>query len=323
MSGRKASVAAVALVTLCAAPALAQHTISIDIENDVFTGTDRHYTNGLRIGWLSPDRNAEWIDRAFDRWQMPAPPGRKRLSLSLGQNMYTPEDITRPRPDDRPYGGILYVGFGVIADTGTRYDLLELDLGIVGPASLAAPTQSWFHQLIDSPIPKGWQSQIGNEPAVNLSWERKWRNLDRLPHGFAIDFTPHLSVSLGNVFTYAGAGGMLRFGHNVPDNDYGPPRIRPSAPGSAMFEPNGTFGWYVFAGGEARAVARNIFLDGNTFGDSLSVDKRPFVADFQAGVSFNVWRYARLAYTYVLRSKEFDGQTSADRFAAISLSMNF
>lgn len=314
---------ALVAMLLAVSPVAAQNTISVDIENDLFTGTDGHYTNGLRIGWMSPDRDAAWIDEAFDRYDIPAPPGRKRLSLSLGQNMYTPQSITRPAPGDRPYGGILYLGFGVIADTGHRYDLLELDLGVIGPASLAAPTQSWFHGLIGSPQPKGWHNQIDNEPALNLVWERKWRNLLPGPAGFDFDVTPQLALSLGNVFTYAGGGATLRVGRNIPDNDYGPPRIRPSAPGSAMFEPNGKLGWYLFAGFEGRAVARNIFLDGNTFGDGPSVDKRPVVVDLQAGLSINLYRYIRLAYTYVLRSKEFEGQVDPDRFGAVSVSLNF
>jgi len=320
----KATVAAaLGALLLAASPALAENTVSLDVENDLFTGTDGHYTNGLRIGWLSPDRDAAWIDEAFARYNVPAPPGRKRLSLSLGQNMYTPQSITRPAAGDRPYGGILYLGFGVIADTGWRYDLLELELGVVGPTSMAAPTQSWFHSVIGSPQPKGWHDQIDNEPAMNLVWERKWRNLQRGAGDLDFDVTPQISVSLGNIFTYAGGGATVRVGRNIPGNDYGPPRIRPSAPGSAMFEPNGTLGWYLFAGIEGRAVARNIFLDGNTFGDGPSVDKRHVVVDLQAGVSVSLYRYVRLAYTYVMRSKEFAGQADPDRFGAVSVSLNF
>lgn len=66
---------------------------------------------------------------------------------------------------------------------------------------------------------------------------------------------------------------MLRLGQRLP-LDYGPPRIQPSLPGSGFFvPPQDRFGWYLFAGVEGRAVARNIFLDGNTFRDSRSVDK--------------------------------------------------
>ena len=78
------------------------------------------------------------------------------------------------------------------------------------------------------------------------------------------------------------------------------------------------FGWYLFAGVEGRAVAYNAFLDGPWFRASPDVEKKPFVADVQAGAALT-WRGFRFAYTYVLRTREFDGQESSDRFGAITL----
>src|SRR3546814_17784538 len=103
-------------------------------------------------------------------------------------------------------------------------------------------------------------------------------------NNLGVDVTPHLGAALGNVYTYGAGGLTLRFGEDLPD-DYGPPRIRPALPGSDYFRPTDDFGWYFFAGAEGRIVARNIFLDGNTFKDSHSVDKRPLVADLQAGLA--------------------------------------
>ena len=66
-----------------------------------------------------------------------------------------------------------------------------------------------------------------------------------------------------------------------------PPRIRPGLSGSNFFlsdtDSGRDFGWYLFGGVEGRAVAHNLFLDGNTFAKSLSVQKKTFVADFQGG----------------------------------------
>jgi hypothetical protein len=58
--------------------------------------------------------------------------------------------------------------------------------------------------------------------------------------------------------------------------------IRPGYSGSSYFsgERAGVkFGWDFFVGTQARAVARNIFLDGSTFQNSRSVVKEPVVAD--------------------------------------------
>ena len=81
----------------------------------------------------------------------------------------------------------------------------------------------------------------------------------------------------------------IRIGDDLPNN-YGPPRIRPSLPGSDFFVNRDKLGWYLFAGFECRLVGRNIFLDGNTFSDSHSMDKRYLVGDFQTGVALTYGR---------------------------------
>jgi len=65
-------------------------------------------------------------------------------------------------------------------------------------------------------------------------------------------------------------------------------------------------------------MGRNIFLDGNTFTDSHSVDKETLVGDFQVGFAFHL-RNIRIAFTHIVRSKEFEGQTERARYGAINL----
>lgn len=65
---------------------------------------------------------------------------------------------------------------------------------------------------------------------------------------------------------------MAWLGFNLP-REYDPMRIAPSLPGSDYFEPTAGLGAYVFAGVNGRAVARNLFLDGNSFQSSRKVDK--------------------------------------------------
>ena len=67
-------------------------------------------------------------------------------------------------------------------------------------------------------------------------------------------------------------------------------------------------------------MLQNIFLDGNTFKDSHSVDKEPLVGDFQAGLVLT-WKGYRLSFTSVHRTREFEGQESSTRYGAFSLSI--
>jgi hypothetical protein len=304
-------------------------TFSLVYENDVFYDTDRAYTNGVRASWVTgPDETPEWALNAAHYLPFFPPVARIRTSYVLGQNMYTPSDITVADPADgeRPYAGWLYGAIGLIAESGDnleQLDQLELSLGVVGPASFAEQTQKFVHRNIThSPDPKGWDTQLKNEPAVLLTYQRSWR--DFVSDSFAgvrFDVTPHAGGALGNVFTYANIGLTLRIGNDLP-LDYGPPRIQPGLPGSGFFLlPNG-FRWYLFAGVEGRAMARNIFLDGNSFTDSRSVNKRVLVGDLQYGAAI-AWRNMRLSYTHVVRTPEYDGQDGDADFGAVSLSVRF
>ncbi len=296
-------------------------------ENDLyaFDNNDRHYTNGVRLGWMSADDDvAEWAKELGDNLPFLDPTARRRVGVSLGHNLYTPENkaTTELNPRDRPYAAWLYTGFALQSESPTRLDTIEIDIGVVGPAALGKPIQNNYHRLIGANGAHGWSHQIKNEPGLAVVFERKWRQIFEMPvGGLGVDAIPHISGSVGNVFTYGGAGLMVRFGEDLT-SDFGPPRIRPALPGSQSFRPRDAFGWYLFAGAEGRYVVRDIFLDGNTFTDSHSVDKKPLVADFQMGLAL-LFERVRLSYTQVIRTREFEGQARPDMFGSISLSARF
>jgi hypothetical protein len=304
-------------------------TFTFEFENDFFSTTDRHFTHGTKLNYVTNERAPGINDPiAMAAAYVPFFPknARARASYSLGQNMYTPSDITREEllPNDRPYAGWLYAGFGLVAENPekNRIDNLEIDIGVVGPWSKADKTQKQWHRWFDYDDPKGWDNQIKNEPGIIILFERQQRlaKMD-LPMGLEWEFVPSFGFAAGNVMTYASAGATLRIGDDL-SVDYGPPRIRPSMPTGGFLRRHEGFNWYMFAALGGRAVARNIFLDGNTFSDSHSVDKRYLVGDLQAGVAvqYESWR---VAYTHILRTKEFDSQDTPDRFGALSISYQF
>lgn len=325
--------------------------LTIQIENDWFGGPlnrDRHYSTGLRLNWMSPNLyDAPQSLRDFTdtpEYLLAFLDGRKagqvkrRYGISLGQSLYTPENKQARQllKDERPYAAWLYLGFSLQTirydaekpdrqQDAIRQDTWQLDVGMVGPAALGRQVQNNFHKLIGVDKSYGWDNQLKNEPGVNLTFERKWRIgravLFDEPVKLRSDVVPMAGVSVGNVNTYAAAGAIVRLGQDL-GNDFGPPRIRPSLPGSETFDLEDPFGWYIFAGVEGSAVARNIALDGNTFRDSHSVDKKIFVADFMAGAAVFIGR-TRLAYTHVLRTKEYKGQKGMDQYGALTFSVGF
>ena len=300
--------------------------VNLQFENDRFVNTDRHYTHGMRAAIVPPasyvPQWATWLSSnllgvANSVYQ----PGNKtRLGFALGYNIFTPDDISQRGliVDDRPYAGWLYGGLALHAETETRLDSIELNLGLVGPSAHAEDIQVTFHEWINSTRPQGWDNQLENEPTIMLIFERKVRIVPRIDMTvLELDAVPYFGFALGNVYTFADVGAFLRIGGNMPDS-FGPPRMKPSLSGNDSFDDQEGFGWYFYFGGEARAVARNIFIDGNTFSQSHSVSKKPFVGDIQGGIVL-AWGPVRLAYTHVYRTREYHEQPNPDRFGGLSL----
>lgn len=309
-------------------------------ENDLFADTDQNYTNGAKLTWISPDltryseseKLPEWGLWIVRRLPFINEPGLQRnIAFSVGQNMYTPEDISRSDliTDDRPYGGWTYFGAAFHSKSDRRLDSMEIQAGIVGPASFTDETQKFVHRLRDIQIPRGWDHQIGNEPGLALVYERKWRALTLgTPGKTGFDAIPHLGATLGNVYTYANAGMMLRLGWNLPI-DFGTSLIRPAgdtdAPAGARdlrIAERPSFGWHLFGALNGRAVLRDIFLDGNTFRDSHSVDKKNLVAEAVAGVSVILGRF-KISYAQVFQTKSYEIQKDNHCFGSITISFSY
>lgn len=307
--------------------------LSISIENDNFGGgTDRYYTSGVRATWFNAKTDVpkpiQEITEHIPTFDVNEETG---TFFTLGHNLYSPEDIRQEslQINDRPWAAFLYGSVGLAnvtynEDTPHHVDELEFTLGLVGPEALGKQTQRFVHQYItpESPDPRGWKNQLNFEPGLMVSWQR------RMPYAWSYDseyfnarLEPSFNVTLGNIRTHAGFGGMLVIGSSQLQDT--PPRVRPAVPGTGVFLDSGhLIDWQLFVGANGRAVARDIFLDGNTFSDSHSVDKRYFVGDLTAGATLSFDDY-RLAYTLNLRSKEFKKQDENSIFGSLTLTKRF
>ena len=277
--------AAAAAAVWIASPATAADepksgAFSIQFENDIFFDTDRHYTNGVALDYTTaPQDTPPWLADFAHHLPFFASTGDVRTDYQIAQDIFTPANTHIPVPDptDRPYAGYLYVGLGILSNSDTHLDQAQLQLGVVGPASLAQDAQNWVHSILGNQLAQGWHFQLRDEPVANVFYERSWKLIPpRSIFGVFFDLEPHAGIAAGNAYDYVNAGAMARVGINLPD-DFGPPRLEPSLPGSNFFEPNGTLSAYIFGGVDGRVVGRNIFLDGNSFQPSPSVDKRILV----------------------------------------------
>ncbi|GGY49138.1 lipid A deacylase LpxR family protein [Parvularcula lutaonensis] len=289
-------------------------TLTFTVENDVVSGQDRHYTNGLRIAYVTAPVTPNALERMLSK-----DGDTVRRSFSLSQQIYTPEDLftDTPDPDDHPYNGYLFGEASVLTERDGRWDLYTLEVGVVGEGALGEETQNWFHRTFDFWEAEGWDTQMDTEATVNVSYDWKGRPWAEGKIGsLDAEFTPVAGFSAGTVAINARAGGMVRIGPELVPN-FGPARIRPSLTGSGHFSKGGS--WFVFAGVQGRAVAHDLFLEGSFFQDSATVEAETFVADFQGGIVAEVGK-AQLSWTYIARTKRYATQDNGgDQFGAFSV----
>jgi len=300
---------------------------SIQLENDLWgSSDDRFYTNGWEFSYVSPNPPPKLLQQITDWLPFYDKGETVYYGYNIGQKIFTPEDTTKVSLiiNDRPYAGWLYyetiIGHRYM-DRGDRELMngLFLTLGVVGPAPLAEESQKLIHEIVNSPDPKGWDNQLDNELGLNATFLQKWRRIHNFDERWQSEVSLHTGLTLGNVYSYASAGIMMRWGTHLKD-DIGPPTISPGFPGFPAFNSNRQDNWYFFIGFETRAVARNIFLDGNTDGDSHSVDKKNLIGDLPLGIAFH-FNDMRVSFSQMYRSKEFEGQSEPTRYGAINFTV--
>jgi hypothetical protein len=302
--------------------------LTLTSENDNYgSGDDQDYTNGIRATYFKRGMRSPFLVNLADKY-IPTFEVNETTSVhySLGQSLYTPKNTQTaiPNPNDRPYAAFLYgsAGFATLSDN--HIDSVELTLGVVGPAAFGEETQTFVHDVLDVDEPQGWDHQLENELGAIVSWQRQW------PEVYATDIDafwfrvmPHTGMTLGNIYTYGSAGLTLQLTPKQFQWQGQPQRVRPAMPGNGFFAvQDNKFAWSLFAGVEGRAIGRNIFLDGNSFENSPSVDKEYFVADANAGVSTTYGR-TQISYTLNWRSREFEGQDDPSIFGVISIGRRF
>lgn len=318
-----------------AADGLSDSSVILVEENDTVVRTDRHYTQGLKLTYAASEQPADAEGRVarLGRWlpQTGFEPDAVRWGVSLGQNIYTPSDISVKTlmENDRPYAGFLYSSWFIQRRTFLSEHFAQMDhwqavVGIIGAASLAEEAQNTVHRLRNIGEAQGWKYQLKTEPGIALQYERCWQLSSGKVNGWEAQALPYTGASLGNVGAYGAAGGQVRAGWHLP-NGFGVNTIDTIVPLSGGLPQDGSghcFGFYFFGGVEGRAVGYNTFLDGNIFQDSHHVTKYPLVGDLKFGGALS-FKYVDLLYTHTLRTKEFVGQQSTDSFGSVALRVNW
>jgi hypothetical protein len=298
----------------------------VSFGNDTFVNTDRSFTHGGKLTLMSRDIKT-YRDNPLLRWFSftNGPKSEHCYSISIGQNVYTPNNIETVDflENDRPYAGYLYLGFGVHSRNEKRQDTFEIDIGIVGRHSFAEEMQEIIHYVFSHEDPLGWDHQLKDEFAFQTVFERKIRVYRRTAEsGMGVELIPHFGGGLGNVYIYANAGYQVRFGWNLP-LDFGVDMHRPGGDTNiGILNYRQETSIHIFAALDGQAVYRNIFLDGNTIVDSHRVDKHPFTANIMAGIGLRLKRFY-ITFNYVFWTKKFKTELENHRFGVMNISYSF
>lgn len=304
--------------------------VTLTVENDVFTQSDNNYTNGIGVAWVSDAVHAsddDFVGRWTRLWSfLPfvADEGYTNYAAwSLAQEINTPDDIDDPdpSPDDQPYSGILYLDSTLYARNPDWTHAWQLKLGVVGPASKAGDVQRDFHRLIGADKPRGWDTQLPNEPVVNLSYtvahlaaaghvgqSAQWR------------MVPVATAGIGNYFTGAGVGVYGEVGWNLVDA-LGVTALRSGLNTASTIgvEPLDRWSVSFFGGVGAYGIAHFLPLDGTLFRDSRSVDSKPLIGMGSFGLCLRRDRFT-LSYARTVFTKTFKTERQGTDFGTVSLS---
>jgi len=330
----------VVLLTSCAAGCVTQSSaayngaMTFTLENDVLTGSDNNYTNGLGVTWASADLSSYDKDKFVSKWGqfwsfLPFVEDEGYATYAawtIAQEMATPDDIDNPNPplDDQPYAGMLYLDSLLYARKERWTHAWELELGVVGPASQAEHVQTRFHDIIGSDEAKGWDTQLPNEPIINVGYT--FAHLAAAGHaGQSAEWriVPLGTVGVGTHFTGFGLGAYAEVGWHLVDA-LGGSSLRSGLNAASTVGVGPVHGWSVafFGGLGGYGVAHFLPLDGTVFKDSRSVDSEPWVGNAACGFSLRHGGFAAsLAANFF--TKTFKTQKTADSFGILSLSWYF
>jgi lipid A 3-O-deacylase len=284
-------------------------------DNDayLFYGQDRYYTNGLFINFR----------HATDQQKLGKNLEKVIYEFTVGQKMYNPGSGSAPIPalHDRPFAAYLYAGSNISLFYKNESALkFGLELGTVGPDALGEDAQELLHKIVGFYELAGWQYQIKNELAVNLSAQYVkllTRNSDS-----KTDLSLEAYANIGTTFSGAGAGILFRTGKiNQLFNSAATNSVIGNNSTSSKLVKNEVF---FYAKPQLNFVAYDATISGSMFNKDSPVtfDTKRFVFAQQLGFNYSTPRFT-FDYSILFKSKEVKSVAKAHQYGTISMYYRF
>jgi len=263
---------------------VALRTLTLRVDNDAFDfwepawdRPDEDYTSGVRIVYDNAWK-PWWSSKIWTR--VPRCNGSATPCVTstawIGQDTYTAERDSNENLETvgaRPSAGWLYYGEEYRRVSADRADLLDLTFGVTGPPSLAQYTQELAHSFaptLNGPI--DWKHQLAFEPGVIAAYEHDEIVTVLSLDAVALQVIPSATATVGNVLTEGTAKVQARLGYNMKN-----PWLPALKDSPIEFAATASIA--------GNAVARDLFLDGNTFRKGPRVGHEPFYGERDLGLS--------------------------------------
>lgn len=287
------------------------------LDNDFYIAfqQDRYYTTGT-FGYF---RHALKQDTSNQKIE------KKILEIEGGQKIYNAfwshaPDVTT---HDRPFAGYLYAGAGLGWFYKSEAILkVSAQLGILGPSSLAEQIQTGFHKLINAYwAVEGWDYQVKDEVALNL--ELSYQHLFYRTNRKLFDFSGSSGVLLGNTFSGANAGVLIRFGKLNPfdDSSYANSRIK----NKVGDDKKSKLEFFLFTKPQLNFAAYDATIQGGLFRSDkgpVTFGIKNWVYSQQIGLNFAANRFTG-KYIVTLKTKEVESTASAYHYGSFAFSYRF
>lgn len=302
-----------------------KNKVNLYIENDLPSGTDDGYSSGVNFSLLYQIHDENYFlysllgnnNEATDSY----------ISFGLTNQIFTPTNIEESNLilNDRPYASWSYFETSIHKASKDELRSLSLQVGMVGPSSCGEQFQLTLHRMMSFDKIKGWDNQLENELGINLKYVQKWRYELDTYKGLESVIIPFASAELGNIAINAQGGFTSRIGWNL-SKDFGISSLELGADPSILTysqkRNSNIWGFSFNFTAAGSAIARDIFLDGNTFSVSHSVEKENFVGHFGYGFSAR-YKDISLDFMETVSTKQFELEKNSHKVSSLVISYIF
>ncbi len=292
--------------------------IGVETDNDSYLlqGSDRYYTDGIFLYF----RHALSVGGNGNSSLM-----NKVLGFEAGQKIFNPQSgsiningVDQPNLIDRPFAAYLYVGATLNLLYNDESNLkLGAQVGMIGPDAYGKQVQDFVHDNFGFYHPSGWEYQVDNSFVVNLSAE-----YNKLLYRYSwIDVSLASYANLGNGFSGAGAGALIRVG--TFNHLFNSVSTQSTAIKNDDKSPLNDHELFFYYKPELNYVAYDATVQGSLFGthnpNSMEITLNPerLIFSNQLGVSYSGHRFV-FDVAAIFHSKDVKEMVQAHQWGAIT-----